>query len=684
MGLREMSEPNYESMRREELIRLLEGRDSDDSGGIRITYKGQTPPWQIVRKVQPRRQKIDRRLSFGSEDDQVKNLIVEGENLQAMVSLYKYRGQVDLIIADPPYNTGQDFRYNDKWDTDPNDPDLGKLVPADDGSRHSKWLRFMTPRLWMMKEMLKPGGVLAVCIDHRELFRLGMLLDQIFSESNQLAIINWQKTFSPKNDSTHLSTATEYVLVYAKSIDKAQTNLLPRDEKSERFFANPDNDLEGEWAGKDPTAKQHRKNTVYAVQSPFTGMLHYPDIEYRFDGREVSGEATRHWTGISKSEMKALLGEWGTPYREKDLGDGRGPALVLEGSSVSLNGYNPEMDPVVSTAKEKAFARLNDGSRPKPVLYFRDDKNRGVALGRPRVKNYLKNVQRGKVALTYWADEDYDTPLVLGAQSWNHSESGHSKAGVDELDSIVGKGHGFQTVKPLKLIKKIIHLWCPPSGIVFDPFAGSGTTGHAVLELNEQVENTDRRFLLVEQGRPEKGDPYARTLTCQRVRRAITGERTDKQGNVTVAAQPLPGGFRFTQLTKMVDADAVLALEREEMLDLLLTSHWDQNERSAAYLKRRPASPATYMFAVSGKGEGYFLVWSGPDKPSVLNREAFRKIAEEAKEAGLKAPYHVYARMCTYSGPNIEFYQIPNRILDKLGFNEAVEPYSSPDNGAAA
>ncbi|MFD2274767.1 DNA methyltransferase [Undibacterium arcticum] len=97
-----------------------------------------------------------------------------------MVTLYKYRGQVDLIVTDPPYNTGEDFRYNDKWDKDPNDPDLGELVPKDDGSRHSKWLKFMTPRVWMMREMLKPGGVIAICIDHRELYRLGMLMDEVF------------------------------------------------------------------------------------------------------------------------------------------------------------------------------------------------------------------------------------------------------------------------------------------------------------------------------------------------------------------------------------------------------------------------------------------------------------------------------------------------------------------------
>src|SRR5689334_19220043 len=87
----------YDELRREELIRLLEQRDADERSGIRLSYSGQAPPWQIVRKVQPRQQRIDRKLSFGSEDHQAANLILEGENLQAMVSLYKYRGQIDLI-----------------------------------------------------------------------------------------------------------------------------------------------------------------------------------------------------------------------------------------------------------------------------------------------------------------------------------------------------------------------------------------------------------------------------------------------------------------------------------------------------------------------------------------------------------------------------------------------------------
>src|SRR4051812_17012518 len=105
----------------------------------------------------------------------------------------------------------------------------------------------------MMREMLKSTGVLAICIDHRELFRLGMLLDQIFGEANRLAIINWQKT-TPKNDAKHVSSTTEYVLVYAKNEARASTGLLERTAKTNKRFNNPDQDPGGDWQWGDLTA----------------------------------------------------------------------------------------------------------------------------------------------------------------------------------------------------------------------------------------------------------------------------------------------------------------------------------------------------------------------------------------------------------------------------------------------
>ena len=214
----------YSDLTRDELIELLEHPEP----GVRITFVGKSTAREIARRVRPRVMQRVVKYCVGSDELQAANLVLEGENLQAMVSLYRFRGQVDLILTDPPYNTGNDFRYNDRWEEDPNDPDLGNVVSSEDGARHTKWMKFMWPRLKFMKSMLKPSGVLAICIDHRELFRLGTMLDEIFDERNRLAIINWQKTYSPKNnvgEKTHVSTATEYVLVYAKDIDLAKTRL---------------------------------------------------------------------------------------------------------------------------------------------------------------------------------------------------------------------------------------------------------------------------------------------------------------------------------------------------------------------------------------------------------------------------------------------------------------------------
>src|ERR1700733_4880372 len=181
-------------------------------------------------------------------------------------------------------------------------------------SRHSKWLRFMTPRIWMMREMLKPGGVIAICIDHRELFRLGMLMDEIFKEENRVGIINWQKAYSPKNDTGGkaggVSTATEYVLIYARDATRARTGLLDRTEEMDATCKNLYRDPEGEWASGDPAgagADTHAK-MVYAIQSPFTGALFYPP-----DGS--------HWRSEKKS-MKEWLEAWGSEYEERWIDDG--------------------------------------------------------------------------------------------------------------------------------------------------------------------------------------------------------------------------------------------------------------------------------------------------------------------------------------------------------------------------
>lgn len=296
---------------------------------------------------------------------------------------------------------------------------------------------------------------------------------------------------------------------------------------------------------------------------------------------------------------------------------------------------------------------------------------------KPVRKVYKSLIKQGAVPTTFWLDDD-EAPPDLESVSWLRSMSGRSRDGVEELDAVVGKGHNFETVKPLRLIKKLIQIWCRPDGIVMDPFAGSGTTGHAVLELNQE-QGANRRFLLVEQGNTDKGDHYARTLTADRLRRVITGDWAFGK------REPLGGGFRFVELKReRIDANAVNALAREEMIDLLLTTYWDRAEKAKSYLRRLPAGEHEHLFAVNGKQEGFFLVWSGSDQTSSLTRKVFQVMVQEAAKAGLAGRYHVYASIAPYTGADIEFYKIPDRVLEHIGFNTCSDAYNNEVEADAA
>jgi adenine-specific DNA-methyltransferase len=621
--------------------------------GVRITFSGKNVVRQIARMVRPRVMQRIAKYCVGSPDQQADNLLIEGECLQAMVSLYRYRGRIDLILADPPYNTGNDFRYNDRWDDDPNDPELGELVSEDDGAKHTKWLRFMWPRLKTMHEMLKPTGVLAICIDYRELFSLGSMLDEIFLERNRLAIINWQKT-TPKNQDDHVTNTTEYVLVYAKDKELATTGLEERSKKADRRFGRPDGD-EFLWKQGDLTARGPQKGSIYSIQSPFTGELHDPDI--------------RHWAR-NRTQMKEWAEAWGSKYEWVDVGDAeRGKALVLKGWRPGRDSSNAR---ITSTASTKARKRLLQGSWP--LLYWRHD-----GMQQPVKKVYKEAVKQGAVPQTFWLDED-DFVNELGPVAWPMNQSGRSRDGVEELDQIVGRGHGFDTVKPLKLFSKIVQLWCKPDGLVLDPFAGSGTTGHAVLALNEASE-AERSFILIEQGRRERNDPYARSLTANRLRRVISG------GWSTGHRDELGGGFAFYTLKSNVDARAVLEMERDLMADTVIASYFDASRRGVSSLVRMSECGCRYLVAKNAAGEGFYLIWDGANKSPVLDATAYEVIVTEAQAMGLAPLYHVYARFNLYQSDDIRFYQIPNRILVDFGLsvaNDAFNNTGNSNNGATA
>lgn len=639
-----------ESLPVEQLIEMIREKTG---AGVNLSFPGKILARQIGRRVRPRNQRTIKSRSAGDEYGRSRNLIIEGDNLQALASLYRERGQIDMILTDPPYNTGGDFRYNDKWDTDPNDPDMGEFVGSDDPAKHTKWMKFMYPRLQMMRAMLKPSGVLAICIDSRELFHLGQMLDELFGEDNRLAIINWQKSYSPRSDNTHVSTSTEYVLVYAKDERLAKTGLEARTNAMDARYRNPDKDNRL-WKAGDLSARgaASHQGMVFAIQSPFTGEYHYPP-------------AGRHW-GTDRLDIKKQLETWGSKYREIDLKDAtkRAELCSLDPDDVRKGVKALVVDGDLDEASIAAFNRLEVG--PWGAVFF------GMkGTGRPQKKQYLEDVKKGRVPMTYWADDEIDDPEILGDVSWDHQESGHSQTGVNELTAIVGAGHGFETVKPMKLITKLIQIWCPPSGIVLDPFAGSGTTGHAVLKLNYD-QGADRRFILIEQGRPERGDSYARALTADRLKRVVNGKWVNGKGHA------LGGGFTFKVLEQKVDAKTLLLMERDEMIDTVIASHSSTgNWRSTALITVGDEDePYDYLVAKNGSNEGIYLVWSGPGSNTDLTEEVYEAITEEADTAGLANIYHVYSRRNLLVTDDVVWYQIPDRILSDFGLDVRTESFT--------
>ena len=218
-----------------------------------------------------------------------KNLMIEGDNLEVLKLLQKsYAGKVKLIYIDPPYNTGKDFVYPDNFkDNIKNYLELtgqtgegGNKLSSNteaSGRFHTDWLNMMYPRLKLARNLLREDGLIFMSIDDNEVDNLRLLCADIFGSENFLAQIVWQKIHSTKNDARYFSDTHEYQLVFAKNIEYAQIKLLPRTEKMDARFANPDNDPRGPWSSGDLVANEERKDGRFEVKGPTGASFNVPE-----------------------------------------------------------------------------------------------------------------------------------------------------------------------------------------------------------------------------------------------------------------------------------------------------------------------------------------------------------------------------------------------------------------------
>lgn len=208
------------------------------------------------------------------EFDTTENLFIEGDNLEALKLLQEsYLGKVKLIYIDPPYNTGNDFVYDDDFAESATDylarsgqanGEGAKLVANTEanGRFHSDWLSMMYPRLKLARNLLAEDGALFVSTGDYESANLRRICDELFGEQNFRADISWQKRYTRSNNTQDFTTVVEHILVYGRS-DAFAVNLLPRTDEADGRYTNPDNDPRGPWKGAsflNPATPEQRPN----------------------------------------------------------------------------------------------------------------------------------------------------------------------------------------------------------------------------------------------------------------------------------------------------------------------------------------------------------------------------------------------------------------------------------------
>ncbi len=236
----------------------------------------------------------DKELS--SNQTSTGNLILEGDNLHALKSLLPYyAGRIKCIYIDPPYNTGNEkWKYNDNVNSPEITDWLDKIVGSEgeDLTRHDKWLCMMYPRIKMLKKLLSTDGSIFISIDDDEAHYLKVICDEIFGRNNFISNVIWEKKYSPQNDAKWLSDSHDHILVYAKNKNLWRPNLLPRTEKANARYKNPDHDPRGNWKSSDLSVKTYNPSTDYPITTP--------------SGRVVNPPAGYCWR-VSKEKLAEML-----------------------------------------------------------------------------------------------------------------------------------------------------------------------------------------------------------------------------------------------------------------------------------------------------------------------------------------------------------------------------------------
>ena len=236
--------------------------------------------------------------------DTTQNLYIEGDNLDVLKCLKEtYLHKVKMIYIDPPYNTGNDFVYEDDFAESASeylansgqfDEQGNRLVTntESNGRFHTDWLNMIYPRLKVARDLLTEDGVIFISIDDNEVENLRKVCDEVFGECNFIATLVWERAYSPKNDAKYISNSHDYVLMYAKSAASFIIGRLERTAEANARYSNPDNDPRGVWKPSDMSVKTYNAECDYPITTP--------------SGRVVEPPAGRCWR-LSRNAFRERL-----------------------------------------------------------------------------------------------------------------------------------------------------------------------------------------------------------------------------------------------------------------------------------------------------------------------------------------------------------------------------------------
>lgn len=233
------------------LLALFGQYDDNDFEKYKFEWKGKSECYRIAGRRSTGTLRPCPKESVDFEN--TKNMYIEGDNLEVLKLLQSsYYNKVKMIYIDPPYNTGNDFVYEDDF----KDPmakykeiteQTTKSNPETMGRFHTNWLNMMYPRLRLAANLLRDDGVIFISIDDNEVTNLRKLCDEVFGEENFVAEIIWKRKRGRDNSAKWFSKAHEYLLIYSKNKSKFNTNYLELDDETKKAYKNPDNDIRGDY-----------------------------------------------------------------------------------------------------------------------------------------------------------------------------------------------------------------------------------------------------------------------------------------------------------------------------------------------------------------------------------------------------------------------------------------------------